>query len=166
MDNGWMTTGEAAGMLGVSRQHVVDLCNRGDLGCIRVGTHRRIRHLDVQHLTVPELTREEEKSLWLHRALLGPLMRDPRSVLELARENISRWLLVHRADGMSARYLLQWQHIIDSGVDSVVDVLTGTDETSSELRQNSPFAGVLTEDERRQVLRSFSEYWDREHAVA
>jgi excisionase family DNA binding protein len=37
-----LSTGEVAGLLGVSRQHVVDLCDRGDLIFVRVGSHRRV----------------------------------------------------------------------------------------------------------------------------
>lgn len=163
MQNDWLTTGEAATMLGVSRQHVVDLCDRGELSCSRAGTHRRIRRSDVQQMLEPQLTREQEKSLWLHRALLGPLMIDPSTVLAHARENIQRWLPGHREDSMAARYLTLWQEILDGGVDDVVDVLVGTDERSSELRQNSPFAGVLSEEDRKHVLSSFRNHWERTH---
>ena len=166
MRNDWLTTGETASMLGVSRQHVVDLCERGRLSFTRAGTHRRIHRSDVQQLLEPQLTREQEKSLWLHRALLGPLMIDPTRVLERARENVQRWLPENRADGMTARYLAQWQEILDGGVDDVVDVLVGTDERSSELRQNTPFAGVLSDEDRRRVLASFREHWEQEHPAA
>lgn len=67
---------------------------------------------------------------------------------------------------MATSYLQRWEQVIEGGVDSVVPVLVGTDEVSSELRQNSPFAGVLSDIERRQVLRSFREHWDGEHAAA
>lgn len=166
MNSDWLTTGETASMLGVSRQHVVNLCDRGELHCSRTGTHRRIRRADIEQLLDPRLTREQEKSLWLHRALLGPLMIDPNPVLELARQNIQAWLPRHRADGMAARYLEQWQDVLGGGVDDVVEVLTGTDEVSCELRQNSPFAGVLSDADRRQALRSFREHWDHEHSAA
>lgn len=166
MDKQWLTTGQAAGMLGVSRQHVVDLCDRGELPCTWSGSHRRIRRRDVDRLLDPELTREQEKSLWLHRAILGRLMLEPTNVLDTARKNIQNWKRVHRADGMSAHYLDVWERIIDSGVDAVVPVLTGTDQTSSELRQNTPFAGLLSDVERRQVLRSFREHRSQEHRAA
>lgn len=166
MKNDWISTGEAASMLGVSRQHVVDLCDRGELPCTRIGTHRRIERADIQRMLAPELTREQEKSLWLHRALLGPLMQDPLGILRLAQVNLERWLPQHRVDSMAARYLEQWNATLEGGIDSVAQVLTGTDPRSIELRQNSPFAGALTDVERRQVLRSFREHWDREHAAA
>lgn len=166
MKNDWLTTGETADMLGVSRQHVVDLCDRGELSCTRAGTHRRIHRADVQALVWPALTREQVKSLWLHRALLGPLMLDPGTVIEHARQNIATWLPQHRGDGVAARYLRRWQQVLDDGIDAIVAVLTGVDERSSELRQNSPFAGVLSDDERRRALRSFREHWDQEHSAA
>lgn len=166
MDDDWLTTGEVSSMLGVSRQHVVNLCDRSELICTKIGTHRRIQRSEVQRLLEPQLTREQEKSLWLHRALLGHLMVDPHGVLQTARKNVANWSSGHRADGMAARYLQQWERVIDGGVDDIVGVLTGTDEVSRELRQNSPFAGVLSDDERRQVLRSFREHWNHEHAAA
>ncbi|HEX7351632.1 helix-turn-helix domain-containing protein [Brachybacterium sp.] len=166
MNKDWLTTGETAGMLGVSRQHVVDLCDRGELPCSRAGSHRRIRRRDVQQLLEPSLTREQEKSLWLHRALMGPLMIDPTTVLDQARQNIMVWLPQHRSDGMAAGYLEQWLEIVDGGVDDVAEVLVGTDDRSSELRQNSPFAGVLSDQVRRRVLASFREHWGQEHSAA
>lgn len=159
-----MTTGETASLLGVSRQHVVDLCERGELEFVRAGTHRRIRRAEVQRRLSPELTREQQKSLWLHRALLGPLMRDPQGVLRVARENIDAWSSGHRADGMTARRLEQWRDVLEQGVETTSDVLTGRDPLSCELRQNSPFAGVLDDSVRREVLRAFREYWDEVHA--
>lgn len=163
MDDHWISTGDAAEMLGVSRQHVVDLCDRGDLPSTKIGTHRRIRRSALQHLIAPQLTRNQEKSLWLHRAVLGALMMDPGLVLQSAKDNIARWKSVHRPDGQSVRYLDEWSAVIEGGVDRVAAALTGTDERSCELRQNSPFASVLADEQRQQILRSFQKHWRQEH---
>jgi len=64
MNDDWLTTGEAAEILGDSRQHVVDLCERGDLACSKPGAHRRIRRSEVARLASPGLNREQEKALW------------------------------------------------------------------------------------------------------
>jgi len=88
-------------------------------------------------------------------------MRDPQGVLRTAQENIVRWKPGHRSDGMSVRYLEQWERVIEDGIEAVVEALTGLDEHSSELRQNSPFAGVLPDADRQQILRSFREHWDQ-----
>lgn len=45
--NAQLTTVEAGKMLGVSRQFVVDLINKGELPCHMVGTHRRLYSRDV-----------------------------------------------------------------------------------------------------------------------
>ena len=42
-----LTTFEAAEILGVSRPYLIRLIERGDIACHRVGTHRRIRTVDL-----------------------------------------------------------------------------------------------------------------------
>ena len=150
-----LKTGEVAEMLGVSRQHVVNLSNRGELQSTKVGTHRRIPLSEVERLrgrTV--LSPEREKSLRLHQALIGDLLTDPDKVIDKARTNIARWLPQQRSDGMTAQYLREWEKILDAGLDRIVDALTATDEKSCELRENSPFAGVLSQERRTKVLQT------------
>jgi excisionase family DNA binding protein len=81
----FLTTGEAAVLLGSSRQHVVDLCERGLLPYVKAGAHRRLRRADVEALLRPELTRDQLKALWLHCAVAGRLVADPDGVLSTAR---------------------------------------------------------------------------------
>lgn len=161
-----MSTGEVARLLGVSRQHVVDLCTQGRLPFITVGTHRRVREADVEELLRGgELTREAERSLWLHRAVAGKVVLDPDTALETAGRNLATMRLTH-PDGMSAAWLDRWQAVLARGLDATLDALTSRSAEAIELRQNSPFAGVLTEDERTAVHRSFRAHWRREHTAA
>lgn len=113
----------AAVDLGTSRQHVVDLCTRGVLPFTSTGTHRRIHRHDVEALSSVPLTREAERSLWLHRAVAGHLVGGPGAVLTTARENLARMQAVH-ASGMSAVWLSAWEVLLDAGVDAVLDTLT------------------------------------------
>ena len=161
-----LKTGEVARLLGVSRQHVADLCDRGQIEHVRVGTHRRIARSEVERLTGGRLTREEEKSLRLHQALLTPMLVEPDAVISKARDNLNRWSRMHRPDGMTARYLEDWKRILNDGLDAIVDVVISPTQEARELRQNSPFAGVLPDETRRQVLRSFTEHWSREHELS
>jgi excisionase family DNA binding protein len=164
-NNDLLKTGDVGRMLGVSRQHVVDLCDRGEISFVRVGAHRRIPRSEISRLK-GALSREQERSLWLHQALLGQLLVSPDEVLTKARHNLDRWRSVHRPDGMTRRYLDEWSEVLNSGVDAVVETLTSRTPESCELRQNSPFAGVLPDNTREQVLRSFNHHWSREHAAA
>ncbi|GAA1407034.1 helix-turn-helix domain-containing protein [Catellatospora coxensis] len=153
-----LTTTEAAALLRSSRQHVVDLCERGILPFVRVGTHRRLDRADVLALLRPELTRDQLKSLWLHRAVAGRLVADPDKVLADAAENLRRLKRVH-PDGMAAMWLERWRQVLDTGVEAVLEVLTSRSRDAAELRQNSPFAGVLPESTRQAVLAAFAERW-------
>lgn len=123
-----------------------------------VGAHRRIPLSEVDRLRGPtRLTSEQVKSLRLHQALIGDLLADPEGVIAKARDNIDKWLPQQRADGMTALYLHQWEEILDAGVDRIIDALTSTDEQACELRENSPFAGVLTQERRSRVLATVRE---------
>jgi hypothetical protein len=64
--------GSAAAQLCCSRQHVVDLCDGGKLPVVRKGgSHRYVRRSDVLTLLGPSLTRDQERSRWLHEAIAG-----------------------------------------------------------------------------------------------
>ena len=153
-----LTTGQAAALLGCSRQHVVDLCERGELRSTSIGSHRRLRRGDVdtyaRRRTRGSLTPDQLRSLWLHRAVAGQVAAAPGPALELAREN-ARFLLDRGPSAGSARWLRRWLRLIDAGPEPVMEMLTSTSEVAREMRQNSPFAGALSEPERLAVLRSF-----------
>lgn len=142
-------------MLGVSRQHVVNLADRGDVASVKVGSHRRIPRSEVDRLRgAVQLSPERLKSLRLHQALIADLLADPVGVIAKARSNIERWLPEQRVDGMTAAYLRDWQSVLADGVDRIIDVFTSLDERSAELRENSPFAGVMSPDRRIKILRT------------
>jgi excisionase family DNA binding protein len=158
-----LRTSAVAHMLGVSRQHVVDMCDRGELHSVRVGTHRRIPRSEVVRLVGSGLSREEEQSLWLHYALLAPLLTEPEAVISKARENLRRWSDKHRRDGMARRYLATWDRLLDDGLDAITDALTSHSQEARELRQNSPFAGALSDATRQRVLKTFKRHWAEKH---
>jgi len=159
-----LTTGEAARFLRSSRQHVVDLCERGLLPYVKVGAHRRVWRADIEAMLAPELTRDQTKALWLHRAVAGRLVADPDAVLTKARANLGRLRRIH-PDGMAAVWLNRWQAALDEGAEAVLEVLTSRAPHAVELRQNSPFAGVLTETERHAVLAAFAASWQRDRSA-
>jgi hypothetical protein len=49
-------------------------------------------------------------------------------------------------------WLDRWRAVLDAGIESVLDVLTSSTPHAIELRQNSPFAGVLP---KRSAWRSW-----------
>jgi excisionase family DNA binding protein len=164
-DVGLIRTGEAAQLLGCSRQHVVDLCDEGRLSVERLGrSHRYVRRSEVLALVSKSLTKEQEQSRWLHQAVVGRLVMEPDHVLSRARENLDRFSGVHK--GTMAEYWLdQWRRTLDSGLDNVLTVLVSVDPQAIELRQNSPFTGILADEERAKVLASFRAHWRTAHTT-
>ena len=151
-----VTTGQAAILLRSSRAHVVDLCLRGLLPFVRVGGQRRIRRDDVEALIQPSLDRDQLESLWLHRALAGKVVANPPAVLAAAAINLRRLRRMH-PEGRAWEWLDRWDALLDEGVEAVLDALTSSAEYAVELRRTSPFAGILSEAERRTVLDAFAE---------
>jgi excisionase family DNA binding protein len=154
--NQLLTTGEAARLLRSSRAHVVDLCLRGLLPYVKIGAQPRLRRADVEALIEPGLTRDQLETLWLHRAVAGKIVQNPPALLVAAATNLRRLRLMH-PEGRAWEWLDRWQAVLDEGVESVLDALTSSAEYAVELRSTSPFAGTLSEAERRAVLDAFAE---------
>jgi excisionase family DNA binding protein len=150
-----VTTGQAAILLRSSRAHVVDLCLRGLLPYVRVGGQRRIRRDDVEALIEPGLSRDEMESLWLHRAVAGKVVANPPALLAAAAINLRRLRRMH-PDGRAWEWLDRWEAVIDEGAEPVLEALTSSAEYAVELRRTSPFAGILSETERKTVVEAFA----------
>jgi transcriptional regulator with XRE-family HTH domain len=102
---------------------------------------------------VPTLTREERRSLELHRAIAARLTDDPEPVLAQARRSIR---LMASQTGARAPLLREWALILRRPLDALVPVLTDPGAWARELRQVTPFAGVLSAAERARVYRRFA----------
>lgn len=150
-----VTTGQAAILLRSSRAHVVDLCLRGLLPYVRVGGQRRVRRADIEAMIQPSLTREQLESLWLHRAVAGKLVANPPAMLAVAAINLRRLRRLH-PDGRAWEWLDRWDALLEEGVEAVLNALTSSASFAVELRRNSPFAGVLSEAERRAVIEALA----------
>ncbi len=142
-------------MLNSSRQHVVDLCDRGDLPFTTVGTHRRVRKADIEMLRerTQRLTRDQRRSLWLAYAVASRIVADPDDARRRAFENLERMRTTSR--GQTRLWLDAWERLLHGPVDKLLATLVSPSPKSRELRQNSPFAGLLTEAERADVLAAW-----------
>lgn len=103
---------------------------------------------------LPPLTREDRRSLAVHRAIADRLKEDPVPILQRAQRTLARMSRRHP----HARYLFStWRRILDRPVAEIVDVLLDPRPPARELRHVTPFAGVLTARERADVYRQFAD---------
>ena len=108
----------------------------------------------------PRWTRVEEKSLAVHRQIAARLLLDPTNVVKKARCNLDK---LQTADhGHARRRLDEWDRILDRRADEIVTAMLARTQTGIDLRQMTPFAGVLTDTERRRALRSVERVGVRE----
>jgi excisionase family DNA binding protein len=162
LENEIMSTGEVALLLGVTKRHVINLCERGQLAYTMTGTHRRIRQADAIRLrdrSAPDrggpMTDDQVRSLWLHQVIAAHVVQDPINSLALARTRAEEIL----AGGFDGRqWVEQWLAIIDQGPEAVRKVLVSTDPLARELRQNSPFSILLSKEERDNVLKASQKF--------
>jgi len=107
----------------------------------------------VRRSVEPKLTRSERRSWQLHRRLSSHLTRD---TLEQWRPTIEHNLerLRSRVTGEPyLRHLERWTLFVrENDVLGLKRVLTGLDRESIEMREVSPMGGLLSQEERREVL--------------
>lgn len=96
------------------------------------------------------LTREEHRSLTLHCAIAARLIADPESVVAKARQNLAVMREANR-DGGAEVWFDEWEQLLSRPVSHIIDVLVSTDQRARDLRQVTPFAGVLSDEERRDL---------------
>lgn len=152
-DDELLTTGEVARLLGVSRQHVVNLVDRGDLPSTLVGKHRRIRKADADLVATSarRTTRDQTRSLLLAHAVAGEIVKDPERALAIARGNLDR-MRGAASRGSLSIWQAEWEKLLDGPLVDLLTALTSPAPRSRELRQNHPFAGMLSEADRQRVL--------------
>ena len=93
----------------------------------------------------------EARSLGYHR-LIAEKVRSDHGLVARARDRVDGWLSGRLPFAGDHEYAKAWEAVLGRSPAQVIKVLTADDERSRELRQNTPFAGVLTPEEITGVL--------------
>lgn len=95
----------------------------------------------------------DERSRALHEAIAQKIRRDP-ALLDLAKNNITRWL--ENADRAVQPALQKWKTFIETKpLEELLSFLTDESELACQLRQSSPFTGILTPRERDEIFARY-----------
>lgn len=101
---------------------------------------------DQEAITEDRHRRANRRSLAYHRAIASRLRRP---MVDAARRQVWQWQAEGRIDD---RYARAWLDILARPVTEVKRALRADTQAMHDLRQSSPFAGTLTEAERRKIF--------------
>ena len=108
--------------------------------------------LGVHVSFVPQMTREDRRSLALHERIADRLRAAPAETLARARANLLRMRGLHPG---ASELLDEWERLLTGSADVLVDALVNPGPHYRDLRHVTPFAGVLNAAERAAVYREF-----------
>lgn len=101
----------------------------------------------------------EARSLAYHRAITERLRREP-ALLESVVARLRQEL---RSGDPHRRYWAEaWLRVVERPLEECLAFLTDPGERATELRQSTPFAGLLAPKERWAIHRAVREQWERE----
>jgi len=95
----------------------------------------------------------EERSLALHSEVARRLRERPE-LLDAARERVRGWL---ETGCVSRHWAEAWDEVLTGALDDVIALITDSSQRARDLRQSSPFAGVLEPRVRWEILRRYRE---------
>jgi hypothetical protein len=88
-----------------------------------------------------ELT--DEISLEMARRVAARLRQQPE-LIRVAQENLNRWTRLNANAPSLLQCYTEWHEILKRPLEEICRLLTSETEEAGRLRQNSPFAGVLS----------------------
>lgn len=95
----------------------------------------------------------DDFALAYHRAVAERLRAEPEAVLEHARRNLDRWAEGDAFGPGERASLEEWLEILgEADVDRLIKIMTDTSDEGQRLRSSSPFVGVLSPEERLEIL--------------
>ena len=108
--------------------------------------------LDLVVTFTPHLTREDQRSLEYHRAIARVLVENSSATLRRARRTLKNT----RARNPLAKTLLdRWNVWLKLPIEEIVSNMLDPGVAAREMRQVSPFAGLLSPRERAAILKRF-----------
>jgi hypothetical protein len=106
---------------------------------------------------LPQMTREDKRSLAFHRAIVEILRKDPVPVLSRAKRNLEKLTNMHPGAHM---LFDQWKDWLTLPLENLASRLLDPLPEAREMRQVSPFSGVLSPEQRARILRRFRKEYE------
>jgi hypothetical protein len=98
-----------------------------------------------QPANLPAMQHEvhDEISLEMGRRIAARLREQP-ALLQIARDNLARWSRLNANAPALIRCYREWQALLERPLGDICQILNTDSEENRRLRENSPFAGILS----------------------
>lgn len=100
----------------------------------------------------PPLTREDERSLAYHEAIVKRLKEDPAQAIMAARKNLE---MMRKRQLYAGKLFNRWDEWLRLPTDELICNLLDPGLLGRDMRQVSPFAGILSARERLKIINTF-----------
>jgi hypothetical protein len=105
----------------------------------------------------------EERSLALHQEIAQRIKRNPE-LLSRVRDRLIKDIRSGRFSVRLTDAMQEWLDLLNgSSLDQILELLVDQCENARRLRQSTPFAGILTQEERRRILEKYESAGVRAH---
>jgi hypothetical protein len=95
----------------------------------------------------------DQRSLALDKAIAA-MIRDKPELLDRAKITLNRWIKLKEPE--IPRALWEWQNILNqSTLEEILSFITEDSEKARQLRQSSPFCGILPQNVRLAILKYY-----------
>ncbi|MBU0507184.1 MAG: helix-turn-helix transcriptional regulator [bacterium] len=105
----------------------------------------------IIHFT-PKLTREDQRSLAYHQAIAKKIQKNPEITIERARNTLKR---MSQKNPYAKALFNKWKQWLTLSVEELIQRILDPGIEARNMRQVSPFAGLLSPKERMQILKRF-----------
>jgi hypothetical protein len=96
----------------------------------------------------------EERSLALHREIAERIRRNPE-LLAKVRERLGKDISSGQFSASLVDAMQEWLNLLKTvSLEELLALLVDDSENARRLRQSTPFAGILTQEERRRILET------------
>jgi hypothetical protein len=102
-------------------------------------------------MKIAYLSEGDNFALELHHRIADRLRIDP-SLIEIAKSNMNRWL--QNEPSWSSRITIEeWQDMIEElSLEDLIAEMLKEDDEGQRIRSNSPFCGIISQDESKEIL--------------
>jgi len=114
--------------------------------------------LEVAVSFVLPLTREDLRSLAYHRAIIEELKREPAAVLARSRRNLA---IMSKKHPDAKKLFDHWKQWLNFPIDDLINYCLDLSLFARDMRQVTPFAGILSARKRLEILKKFRGEEDR-----